>query len=188
MRVYERLTGVAPAAADAGPMPVADAIRRLAVERTLDAVMLVEAQPAPELLALPPELRAAVRLLPVDLGKSAARAAVEDYLPMTIHGASYPGWMAQDTPALATMTFLVARGGMRDEETVARFAQALCRVLPALRASGHRKWREVQPGFALPNAWVIWPPAAAAFQACEARSDSGVAFAGARAQPTGAGR
>jgi hypothetical protein len=184
VRLFERLFAqtVAPGA---GALDTDEALRRLAAGNGVDVVVVVDGQPSVHLSQLSPELAASLRLLPIDLAQPAMRAATEDYLPAKLHPASYPGWSAQEVPALATMAFLVtpdfdAPGAATRFRDVAR---SLCRNLAALRRQGHPKWREVQPGFALDDAWRIWPPAQSAFRACAEAAPTGVAMARMQDEP-----
>ena len=166
-RLYERMFG-STVPDDAGALDDVDALHKLVVDRTVDAVVVIEAQPSRRLAALPPELARSIKLLALDREHPASQAAIEDYLPVKLQAAGYPGLLAQDSMSLATMAFLVAPApadaAAADQLTLV--LRALCRQLPLLRSEGHPKWREIQPLLTLEGGWELWPPSQAVFQSC----------------------
>jgi hypothetical protein len=76
---------------------------------------------------------------------------------------------ATTTPAV--MSYLVASGESSDgdAEQLAAMARALCRELPRLRASGHPKWRELQPLAQLDTGWPVVRPFQATVTRCVQR-------------------
>lgn len=152
----------------------AAALQRLVAGNAgIDAVLLVEAQPAAALAALPPGQRRQLRLLALAPGHPASRRALQTYLPATLRE---PGGAAM--PTVAAMSFLAVTGTPDADESkqLARLATTLCHSLPALQREGDAKWRALKPGLQLETGW---PPAAAtdaAWRACGA-ADASIARA-----------
>jgi hypothetical protein len=178
-RLYERLFGAPLAAANAMHLADAQALQALLDERTIDAMVVVQAQPVRWLAELAPETAQALKLLPFDANHASTRRAIEDYLSARIRAKSYARWLSGDVSTLATMAFMVAPAATADgaRNRLASVAGSLCRGLPALRRVGHDKWREVQPGLRIDGGWEYWAPAAAAIEACLANAGAGVAVA-----------
>jgi TRAP-type uncharacterized transport system substrate-binding protein len=187
-RLYERMFG-GRVPADTGALDDADALRRLVVDRSLDAVIVIEAQPAHRLASLAPDVAAQVKLLTLDRTQPASEAAIEDYLPTRLRAASYPALLQRDAPTLATMAFLVASrpADARAVDDLTHVAQSLCRGLTTLRREGHAKWREVQPLLVLDGGWQLWPPGEAVFRACPSEAARGAVVAKADQPQRGAG-
>jgi TRAP-type uncharacterized transport system substrate-binding protein len=162
--LYRRMFGGAvPGTRDAN-LDAPAALERLATGRSLDAVILAEAQPAALWQELPPSIRDALRVLPLDPEQPASQRAVQAYLPTALRDANGPGTR---TPTLASMAFLVTGAPADDDQsaTLARFVHALCRSLPALQR-GDAKWREVQPGLQFDTGWPLARGAEAAWASC----------------------
>jgi hypothetical protein len=148
-------------------LPSEQALAKLVGDRSIDALLVVEAQPVRWLADLPPDVASSLRVLQADPGHATTARAIEDYLPARVRAANYR-WLDGDVPTFATMAFLVVDPALGDAERnmAAALAAELCDRLPKLRASGHPKWREVQPGFRIEGGWSLWPPAQSAFEAC----------------------
>jgi TRAP-type uncharacterized transport system substrate-binding protein len=108
-RLYERLFGAPLAAANAMHLADAQALQALLDERTIDAMVVVQAQPVRWLAELAPETAQALKLLPFDANHASTRRAIEDYLPARIRAKSYARWLSGDVSTLATMAFMVPR-------------------------------------------------------------------------------
>ena len=169
--LYERMFGAPIAPAQTVFADDAQALDRLVRERSLDAMVVVGAQPAQWLSRLDGQTAGALRLLRLDPAHPASQRAIESYLPTLVRAANYPGWLREDVPTLATMAFLATPDKAEPvaAERLTRFMQALCRELPALRRNGHPKWREVQPGLVLDAGVTYAEPTEAALQACAAQ-------------------
>jgi TRAP transporter TAXI family solute receptor len=138
-----------------------DALAALAIDRSVDVVVLVAGQPARALTELKPEAKQFIRLLPVDPASRATRAAYRSYFPSTIRATSYPAWLGSDVPTLSVMSFLVTRTdrGASFDASLDAFSASLCRSVDALRDHGHPKWREVDVTMKLGAGWTYVPAA-----------------------------
>jgi uncharacterized protein len=165
------------------PIPAGDtsfldddaALARLVADRTIDAMMVIAAQPAKWLADLPPRMAHSIKLLKLDAAHPLGEKAIEIYLPAVVRASSYGGWLAEDTPTLATMAFLVTSEYAEAAylERLDTFGRALCRHLPTLRRNGHPKWIEVEPRFEIDAIWPYSAPVRAAFQSCLTAHPSG---------------
>ena len=177
-KLYERMFGGPVAPAQASYLGDDEALRRLLDDGSIDAMVVVAAQPAQWLALLPPDVARQFRLLSLDPQHPASQRAIETYLPTVVRAASYQRWLGANVPTLASMSFLAtfAEADPDGAQRVADFALALCRNLPALRRGGHPKWREVQPDFQPETGWPYSPSARQALRDCT--SDGAVAAAG----------
>ncbi len=171
--IYQRMFGNAMPGTRDAHLAAPAALAQLLQGDTLDAVLLVEPQPASTLKALSPEMRRGLRLLPLDPNQASSRRAVQAYLPATLRdaadiGTSTPKSKPTTIPTLASMTFLVANAAPDAGQSAAlvHLAQSICRVLPALQRDADPKWREVQPGLQLDTGWPADRLTAAAWRAC----------------------
>lgn len=165
--VYQRLFGKPLAPTPEAHLGAAAALDKLAHGHSLDAVLLVEPQPAATLAALTAATRQALKLLPLDAARPASRRLLQAYLPATLRTA---GDMARQAavPTVSAMTFLVSDGprDASESETLVRLVDSLCHVLPQLRRDGDPKWRELRPGQQLETGWPALPATAAAWSRC----------------------
>jgi TRAP-type uncharacterized transport system substrate-binding protein len=150
-----------------------EALVKLVTDRSVDVVAIVAGQPAALLANMKPEARQYIKLLRLDAGHAASRAAARRHLPATVRAASYPALLAADLPTLAVRVYLVTRD-FRDHYTEHRLillGRALCRDISALRAKGHAKWREVEPKLGpLPPGMSYYQPTTTELHACPERS------------------
>ena len=168
--VHQRLFGTPPAAW-ANPAPTEDAaLQRLAAGNGADVVVVIGAQALDAWAAAHPAAMRHLKLLGLDRRHEASRKALQAYLPLTLRAAEHSAWLAQDTPVLAAMSFLVTSAGAEaaDPGFIDRVARALCERLPLLQRSGDPKWRDVAPQRELPAGWPYATAAARAFSACAA--------------------
>lgn len=165
--VYERMFGT-PAAANASYLEDPQALDRLIVDKSLDAMIVVAAQPAQWLSQLPAHIARSIKLLKLDPEHASTQRAVESYLPAVVRAAHHRAWLAEDTPTLAAMTFLVQfnHADQSTSERLSAFTQSLCRSLPQLRRDGHPKWREVQADLQLEVGWAYSATAQSALRSC----------------------
>jgi TRAP-type uncharacterized transport system substrate-binding protein len=150
-----------------------EALVKLVTDRSVDVVAIVAGQPAALLADMKPEARQYIKLLRVDPGHAASRAAARRHLPATVRAASYPALLAADLPTLAVRVYLVTQD-FRDHYTEHRLillGRALCRDISALRVKGHAKWREVEPKLGpLPPGMSYYQPTTTELHACAERS------------------
>ncbi|MEP6502490.1 MAG: TAXI family TRAP transporter solute-binding subunit [Betaproteobacteria bacterium] len=144
--LYRTMFAGAPPASAQAALPRDAALARLLQGRDLDALLLFDGQPSGWLASLPEPTRRGLRVLVLDPADAAGRRALQHYLPAAIApGAGQQGGAA--LPTLAELTFLVSSAPTPDAAAMLR---TLCDGLPALRAQGHPKWREVDPALRLP--------------------------------------
>jgi TRAP-type uncharacterized transport system substrate-binding protein len=171
-RLYERMFGKPISQENLSGLADDEALLKLVNEKSIDAMIVVAGQPSAWLADIPPQLASSIKLLKHDREHPAGQKAIEAYLPTTIRRQSYSKWLHENTPALATMTFLVGSEGTSTEavERFNLFADSFCRNLDRLRSQGHPKWREVQVGFDIDAGWPYSPRAKNVFQACLAEA------------------
>jgi hypothetical protein len=174
-RLYARMFGREMPAADASFLPDDEALARLARDHSIDVAVVVGGQPAPLFAELSPQARQSIRLLAVDPTAAPMRALAGAYAETTIRQRSYPGWLAQDVPALAVGTLLMTR----DYQTpairgqLAGLAHALCIDFAQLRAEGHPKWKEASfAAPALPAGWRYYEPSREVLADCPAEREA----------------
>jgi hypothetical protein len=173
-RLYERMFGTPLAPANVWTFPHAEALKKLVDEKSIDAMIVVAGQPARFLADLPSEVAASVKLLSLDREHPVGQRAIEAYLPTVIRSENYSRWLGQNTPALATMAFLITseNDDAQAAERLDLFTEAFCRNLPTLRREGHPKWREVQVGFEIDTGWPYSARARTAIQSCLAANQA----------------
>ena len=144
--LYRALFGAAPSKSRSASLPRDDALRQMLATGELDALLLFDGQPSSWLAALPASTRHALRLLRLDPAEAAGRRALQSYLPGRVTPVGDSD--GAPVPTLREVTFLIAPSS---ERNLAPVLHALCERLPALRADGHPKWREVDPTLSLPT-------------------------------------
>lgn len=172
VRLYERMFGKPIPQDNLSGFSDDEALSKLVNEKSIDAMIVVAGQPSAWLAEIPPQLASSIKLLKHDREHPTGQRAIEAYLPTTIRRQSYSKWLHENTPALATMTFLVGSEGTSTEalERFDLFTDSFCRNLDRLRSQGHPKWREVQVGFDIDTGWPYSPRAKKVFHACLAEA------------------
>lgn len=165
--VYEHLFGAGPPLLAGTARSEEAALQRLA-QGSADVVVVVGTQTLDDFAARSPEAVQGLKLLRLDRRYAANARALRAYLPVTLRAAEHPGWLEQDTEALATMAFLVTTARVDEAEAafVGRLARVLCTRLPQLQRTGDPQWREVAPALRLPVGWPYSASATRAFKAC----------------------
>jgi hypothetical protein len=127
----------------------------------LDAMLVFDGQPSAWLAALPVDTRLQLKVLRFDPGSPAGLRALRTYLSTSVA----PALAAEPArvPTLGQMTFLV---GARPEAGAPDLVRRLCERLPALRARGHPKWKDVDPTLQLPLPLPRSSAVVPALQAC----------------------
>lgn len=146
-----------------------EALVKLVTDRTIDVVAVLAEPTAPLFANMRPEARRFVKVLKFDLARPGATSALRTFRATTLRAASYPHLLSQDLPGLATRIHLVVHGYRPgdDDAQLARWARAYCQALPRLKANGHPKWREVEPGRSkLAPGWKYAEPAAQELARC----------------------
>jgi TRAP-type uncharacterized transport system substrate-binding protein len=175
-RLYERIFGNPMPTVNASHLSDNEALRKMVVDRTLDAMIVVGAQPNRWLADLSPAVAQQIRPLRMDDRNALDQKAIDAYLPSVIRAANYRSWLSEDIPTFATMSFLVTSepNDPAQAQRLTAFARSLCRSLAALRRDGHPKWREVQPSLEV-DAGLPPASARAAFQSCASDRATGTA-------------
>ena len=169
LELYERMFGKPLPAAQRDARDAAAALQRLAARQpTFDAIVLVQPEPSDLWNSLAPETRRELRLLSLDPQHPASQRALQEYLPATLHERATSSAAASTIPTLASMAFLVVNGtpNTAQREAIVSLARSFCGALPALKRSGHPKWREVRAGQQLETPWMPETSAASAWSAC----------------------
>lgn len=170
--VYQALFGKAMPAAAGSAFDVRQALDSLTRDRSIDAIILVAAQPAAFLTNMPQSMRQRIKLLKLDAGDPAERRALRTYLSSTLREDANRVLPYQNIQTLAVTSFLLASppGDPAGAERLEAFANSLCRNLPGLRRTGDPHWREVRTGAALNIEWPDAGAAAASLRTCGKRN------------------
>ena len=123
-----------------------DALAKLTVDKSIDAVVIIAGQPAKLFSDMKPEARKFIKLLKLDETAPETARARKTYFPATVRAASYASWLPADVPSLTVKAYLVTydynlRSTVGD---LTRFADSLCINFDTLQASGHPKWKQVK--------------------------------------------
>jgi TRAP-type uncharacterized transport system substrate-binding protein len=182
--IYRQMFG-APIPRESESFFVAEAaLRKLVEDRTIDVVVAVGGQPLELVGRLDPALRQKVKLLALDVNDPDSRRALEGYFNATVWPASYPGWLTAKVSTFSVLSFLVTSipGDAAARAPIDALAASLCTNLGVLRATGHPKWREFQPGLILDTGFAYFAPGGQQFQACAdaASKQAGTTPAGTR--------
>lgn len=168
--IYRLMYGEPMAEGDARFMTNEEALVKLATDKSVDVVAIVAGQPARLLAEMKPEARQLVKLLKVDPGHPATRAALRTYVAATIRSASYPNWLENDVPGLAVKAFLVTYDYTYKPtiEHLTKFARALCQNFGVLQTEGHPKWRDVDLTLpqSLGTGWLYYAPVERVLRNC----------------------
>jgi TRAP transporter TAXI family solute receptor len=167
--LYRLLFGKPIPEANASYLSNEDALVRLVSDRSIDVVSVIGGQPTKLLAEMRPEVRQFVKLLRLDPDEAGTDAALKVYFPATVQASSYPNLISEDLPALAVKAYLVTYdyAYYNTQNSLARFARALCRNFPTLQNQGHPKWREVDLALpALGSGWFYFPPTARELKSC----------------------
>jgi TRAP transporter TAXI family solute receptor len=151
-----------------------EALRKLIDDKTLDVVVIVAGQPAKLFSEMTPEARQYIKLLRRDDTAPETERAETTYFPATIHGKSYPSWMAEDVPTLSVRAFLVTYNydTQATQNNLKRFAESLCANFDNLQSQGHPKWKEVQLKTPpLGKGWKYYAPVEKTLQSCVTQRD-----------------
>ena len=172
--VYQRLFNRSLPASQTSVSDRDEALHQLLDTRSVDVIVVAEAQPSSWLATLPPERAAAIKLLPLEPAHPASRRALRAYLPATLRaGSTLPS--SPTIASLGVMSFLVVSGppntakvgrstakvkrgnppaaGAPTDAQLSQLSRSLCRSLLPLQRDGHPKWRDWRPGLQLPAAW-----------------------------------
>jgi uncharacterized protein len=146
-----------------------EALVKLIADKSVDVVALVLGQPAKLLTDMKPEVRQFIKLLTVDPNHPTTKAALRTYFPAVVRVDNYPNLLSENIAAFAVKAYLVTYDyNVKDTKAyLGRFARSLCENFPALQASGHPKWKEVELAMPDPGAgWIYYPQTAAELRQC----------------------
>jgi len=143
-----------------------EALAELVAFRSIDAMVLVGAQPSAWLASLNPRTARGLRVLRLDRTQPEDRKVLQEFQTSVLRAG--PGVKkGEGIPTLATMTYLVASGkDEADAKQLTDMVDALCRELPRLRAGGHPKWRELRPSVNQDTGWPVVASAQSALKNC----------------------
>lgn len=145
------------------------ALGKLANDSGPEVVIAVSGQPVGLFTNIKPSAEKYFKLLRFDSSNPIEQAALNVYQSTQIERKSYPNWLAEDLPSLATKTLLVTYDYNTSEtrQMLVRLTQSLCNQFSTLQAEGHAKWKQVrldQP--TLPRGWQYYPPTQQALSQC----------------------
>ena len=172
--VYQAMFGKAIPAAAGSAFDVRQALNSLTRDRSIDAIILVAAQPAAFLTSMPPPMRQRIKLLELDAGDPAERRALRTYLSSTLREDANRVLPYQNIETLVVTSFLLASPPTdpAGAERLEALAFSLCRNLPGLRRTGDPHWREVRTGSAVNIEWPDAGAAAASLRTCVKRNNA----------------
>ena len=166
--VYQAMFGKTMPAAAGGALDIKQALDALTRDRSIDAIVLVAAQPAAFLTNMPQSMRQRIKFLRLDSGDPAERRALRSYLSATLREDANRVLPYENIQTLAVTAYLLASlpADPASADRLEAFATSLCRNLPALRRTGDPHWREARPGQTLTTDWPDAGAAAASLRAC----------------------
>lgn len=146
--------------------PHKEALKALAVDKTVDAWIMVVGQPTPMFKEMAKEAKDLIKLVPFNpTNNSEAKLLTAPYLTTTIKKDSYP-WLEADVPTLTTKALLISQVYTNPvtQKNIKLFTSALCKNLDTLKTQGHAKWQEVSAQLSpLPKGWEYSAEAKQAF-------------------------
>ena len=147
------------------------ALAELVAFRSIDAMVLIDAQPSAWLASLSPQTARGLRLLRLDRKQPEDRRVLKEFQTSVLRAG--PGIKkGEGIPTLATMSYLVVSGkDDADSKQLTDMVSALCRELPRLRADGHPKWRELRPSVNQDTGWPVVASAQSALKNCASASN-----------------
>jgi TRAP transporter TAXI family solute receptor len=169
--LYRLMFGVALPENNASYLSNEEALIKLTTDKSVDVVIIVAGQPAKLFTDMKPEARDFIKMLRLDEKAQETSRATQTYFPANIHKASYPSWLTEDVPTLTVKAFLVTYDYnlQMTQNTMVRFAEALCQNYENLQGSGHPKWKEVKMELpALGKGWKYYPPMERVLRSCAA--------------------
>ncbi len=152
--------------------PHKEALKALAVDKTVDAWIMVVGQPAPMFREMAKEAKDLIKLVPFSSTNAEAKLLTAPYLTTTIKKDSYP-WLEADVPTLTTKALLISQVYTNPitQKNIKLFTSALCKNLDTLKAQGHAKWQEVSTQLGpLPKGWDYSADAKQAFSSPDCAS------------------
>lgn len=122
------------------------ALGKLANNNGAEVVFVVSGQPVGLFTNMNPGVEEHFKLLRFDRSHPTEQAAESVYESTMIERKSYPTWLAEDLPSLATKTLLVTYDFNTPEirQMLVQFTQSLCSQFNTLQTQGHAKWKQVR--------------------------------------------
>ncbi|TFW08295.1 C4-dicarboxylate ABC transporter substrate-binding protein, partial [Oxalobacteraceae bacterium OM1] len=167
--LYRLMFGKALPEANASYLSNEEALSRLAIDKSLDVVVIVAGQPAKLFTDMKPEAR--IKFLRLDPAARESARAVHAYFPATIRSRSYPNLLKHDVPTLTVKALLVTYDDKLEStrEALTQFATALCDRFDYLQEAGHPKWKEVKMTLPpLGRRWKYYAPMERVLRSCSA--------------------
>ena len=167
--IYRQMFGTAMA--EPSQLDKDKALAELVAFRSIDAMVLVDAQPSAWLASLSPETARGLRLLRLDRKQPEDRRVLKAFQTSVLRAG--PGVKkGEGIPTLATMSYLAVSGkDDADSKQLTDMVSALCRELPRLRADGHPKWRELRPSVSQDTGWPVVASAQSVLKNCASASN-----------------
>ena len=162
--IYRQMFGTAMA--EPSQLDNDKALAELVAFRSIDAMVLVDAQPSAWLASLSPQTARGLRLLRLDRKHPEDLRALKAFQTAVLRAGSGIK-KGEGIQTLATMSYLVVSGkDDADSKQLTDMVRALCRELPRLRADGHPKWRELRPSVNQDTGWPVVASAQSALKNC----------------------
>ncbi len=122
------------------------ALGKLANDNGAEVVFVVSGQPVGLFTNMNPGVEQHFKLLRFDRSHPTEQAAESVYESTLIERQSYPSWLAEDLPSLATKTLLVTYDYINPatRKMLVKFTQNLCSQFQTLQTQGHAKWQQVR--------------------------------------------
>jgi TRAP-type uncharacterized transport system substrate-binding protein len=167
--IYRQMFGTA--LAEPSQLDKDKALAELVAFRSIDAMVLVDAQPSAWLASLNPQTARGLRLLRLDRNQPEDRRVLKAFQTSVLRAG--PGIKkGEGIPTLATMSYLAVSGkDDADSKQLTDMVSALCRELPRLRADGHPKWRELRPSVNQDTGWPVVASAQSVLKNCASASN-----------------
>ncbi len=122
------------------------ALEKLANNNGSEVVFVVSGQPVSLFTNMSPGVEEHFKLLRFDRSHPTEQAAESVYQSTLIERKSYPSWITEDLPSLATKTLLVTYDFNTPEtrQMLVQFTHSLCSQFHTLQTQGHAKWKQVR--------------------------------------------
>lgn len=144
-----------------------EALRALAVEKKVDAWIMVTGQPASMFAKdMKASAKKLIKLIRFDESNGQeTRMLNGPYFKASIKADSYP-WLDSDIPTITVKAFLISQvyKNSISKRNIRKFTESLCKNFNRLQSYGHAKWKEVKlQKVVLPGGWEYSDDALSAF-------------------------
>lgn len=145
------------------------ALGKLANNNGAEVVFVVSGQPVGLFTNMNPGVEQYFKLLRFDRSHPTEQAAESVYESTLLERKSYPTWLAEDLPVLATKTLLVTYdySNSATRQMLVNLTQNFCNQFPTLQTQGHAKWQQVRIELPpLGRGWQYYGPTKAVLDRC----------------------